>query len=212
MSTADARLEKAAASAMPSSGWIIFDIAHPAYLTAPKPPGERPLFHAGLYALDLLLPIGDLNYQGAWIARGWARGSCIIQSSLFGHRVRERAVASDPWNGPHAASLRSQGLGGPAAGGSTGREHGAGEGDGKAHHAQRVERGRVEDLERKRRRAVADLLRELGHQPVVGADAQRHRNQPADHAQDRACGQHMARSCCGLIPTALEDGDVAGPQ
>jgi adhesin HecA-like repeat protein len=56
------------------AGWWIFDRAHPAYLVAPKPPGERPLFHAGLYALDLLLPIGDLNYQGAWIARGWARG------------------------------------------------------------------------------------------------------------------------------------------
>jgi hypothetical protein len=56
------------------AGWWIFDQAHPAHLIAPEPPGERPLFHAGLYALDLLLPIGDLNYQGAWIARGWARG------------------------------------------------------------------------------------------------------------------------------------------
>jgi hypothetical protein len=56
------------------AGWIVFDLAHPADLIAPNPPGERPLFHAGLYALDLLLPIGDLDYQGAWIARGWARG------------------------------------------------------------------------------------------------------------------------------------------
>jgi hypothetical protein len=56
------------------AGWVVFDLAHPAYLIAPRPPGERPLFHAGLYTLDLLLPIGDLNYQGAWIAHGWARG------------------------------------------------------------------------------------------------------------------------------------------
>jgi hypothetical protein len=41
------------------AGWVVFDLAHPAYLIAPRPPGERPLFHAGLYTLDLLLPIGD---------------------------------------------------------------------------------------------------------------------------------------------------------
>lgn len=56
------------------AGWVAFDLAHPVHLVAPLPPGERPLFHAGLYALDLLLPVGDLDYQGAWIARGWARG------------------------------------------------------------------------------------------------------------------------------------------
>jgi hypothetical protein len=55
-------------------GWWVFDRAYPTYLVPLKPPGERPQFHAGLYALDLLLPIGDLNYHGAWIARGWARG------------------------------------------------------------------------------------------------------------------------------------------
>jgi hypothetical protein len=55
-------------------GWWVYDLAYPTYLIPLKPPGERPLFHAGLYALDLLLPIGDLNYQGAWVARGWARG------------------------------------------------------------------------------------------------------------------------------------------
>ena len=54
-------------------GWVLFDLLHPNYLIASKPLRERPQFHAGLYALDLLLPIGDLNYQGAWIARGWAR-------------------------------------------------------------------------------------------------------------------------------------------
>ena len=55
------------------TGWVAFDLAHPTYLIALNPPGKRPSFHAGLYALDLLLPIGDLNYQGAWIAQGWVR-------------------------------------------------------------------------------------------------------------------------------------------
>jgi hypothetical protein len=60
------------------AGWLVFDIAHPEQLVAPKPPSEPPFFHAGLYALDLLLPIGDLNYQGAWIARGWARAAWLV--------------------------------------------------------------------------------------------------------------------------------------
>jgi hypothetical protein len=54
-------------------GWVVFDLLHPAQIIAAKPLRERPQFHGALYALDLLLPVGDLNYQGAWIARGWAR-------------------------------------------------------------------------------------------------------------------------------------------
>jgi hypothetical protein len=54
-------------------GWFLFDQAHPAQLVAAKPPGQRPWFHAGVYALDLLLPFADLGYQGAWIATGPAR-------------------------------------------------------------------------------------------------------------------------------------------
>jgi adhesin HecA-like repeat protein len=54
-------------------GWWRFDRAHPAHLVAAKPPGQRPWFHAGIYALDLLLPFADLGYQGAWIATGTAR-------------------------------------------------------------------------------------------------------------------------------------------
>jgi hypothetical protein len=46
-------------------GWLIFDRAHPMHLEAAKPPGQRPWFHAGLYALDLLLPFVDLGYQSA---------------------------------------------------------------------------------------------------------------------------------------------------
>jgi hypothetical protein len=59
-------------------GWWIFDRAYPIYLVAAKPPGQRPQFDAGLYALDLLLPFVDLGYQGAWIAGGWARGFYLI--------------------------------------------------------------------------------------------------------------------------------------
>jgi hypothetical protein len=54
-------------------GWWQFDRAHspyPAHLLAAKPPGQRPWFHAALYALDLLLPFADLGYQGTWIATG----------------------------------------------------------------------------------------------------------------------------------------------
>jgi hypothetical protein len=59
-------------------GWWIFDLAHPAHLLVAKPSGQRPWFHAGLYALDLLLPFADLGYQGAWIASGWARGAYLV--------------------------------------------------------------------------------------------------------------------------------------
>jgi hypothetical protein len=57
-------------------GWCIFYFAHspyPAHLLPAKPPGERPWFDPGFYALDLLLPFADLGYQSAWIAGGWAR-------------------------------------------------------------------------------------------------------------------------------------------
>jgi len=57
-------------------GWWIFDKAHspyPAQLLAAKPTNQRPWFHGGLYALDLLLPFADLGYQSAWVAHGWAR-------------------------------------------------------------------------------------------------------------------------------------------
>jgi hypothetical protein len=40
-------------------GWWAFDRAYPAHLVAAKPPGQRPPFHAALYALDLLLPFAD---------------------------------------------------------------------------------------------------------------------------------------------------------
>ena len=54
-------------------GWWAFDRAHPALLVAAKPPGQRPQFHAAVYALDLLLPFADLGYQGSWIATGSTR-------------------------------------------------------------------------------------------------------------------------------------------
>jgi hypothetical protein len=57
-------------------GWIIFNLArftNPSHLPPTKDLAERPTFQGALYALDLLLPIVDLGYQGAWVARGWAR-------------------------------------------------------------------------------------------------------------------------------------------
>ena len=54
-------------------GWKTFDLAYPCYLIPSKPAAERPSFHALLYTLDLLLPIGDLNYQNSWIPQDWAR-------------------------------------------------------------------------------------------------------------------------------------------
>jgi hypothetical protein len=54
-------------------GWLIFDSLYPTSFHAGKPDGQRPAFHAGIYALDLVLPFADLGYQGAWIAEGWAR-------------------------------------------------------------------------------------------------------------------------------------------
>jgi hypothetical protein len=54
-------------------GWCAFDRVHPADLAAAKPPGQRPWFHAAVYAFDLLLPFADLGYQGTWIATGSAR-------------------------------------------------------------------------------------------------------------------------------------------
>jgi hypothetical protein len=74
-------------------GWWIFDLAYPKYLVALKPPGQRPLFHGGLYALDLLLPIGDLSYQGAWVARGWARW-CWLAWILAGWILTTAVVAA----------------------------------------------------------------------------------------------------------------------
>ena len=53
-------------------------------------------------------------------------------------------------------------------------------------------------------------LRELGHQPVVGADPQRHGDESADQAQDRAGGHHHGQELPRGHPDRLEDGDVAG--
>ena len=40
------------------AGWWIFDRAHPAHLIAPKPPGERPLFHVGCMRWTCCCPLG----------------------------------------------------------------------------------------------------------------------------------------------------------
>jgi hypothetical protein len=75
-------------------GWWIFDRAHSVHhLVAAKPPGQRPLFHAGAYALDLLLPFADLGYQSAWVAGGWARG-CYLAWNLAGWLLITAVVAA----------------------------------------------------------------------------------------------------------------------
>jgi hypothetical protein len=79
--------------AMVMLGWWIFDRAYPVYLTAAKPPGQRPLFHAGAYTLDLLLPFADLGYQSAFIAGGWARG-CYLAWNLAGWVLITAVVAA----------------------------------------------------------------------------------------------------------------------
>jgi hypothetical protein len=74
-------------------GWWRFDQAHPAHLVAAKPPGQRPWFHAGIYALDLLLPFADLGYQGAWIATGPARW-LFLEWKLAGWVLTTAVVAA----------------------------------------------------------------------------------------------------------------------
>jgi hypothetical protein len=51
----------------------VFSYAYPSELTAAKEPRQLPDFHAAIYSLDLLIPAGDLNYQGSWVAHGWAQ-------------------------------------------------------------------------------------------------------------------------------------------
>ena len=75
-----------------AGGWV-FDLAYPTHLIATRPAGQRPAFHASLYALDLLLPIGDLNYQGAWIPQGWARW-CWLAWILAGWVLTIAVVAA----------------------------------------------------------------------------------------------------------------------
>src|SRR4029450_6972362 len=74
-------------------GWWIFDRAYPTHLVVAEPPGRRPSFHAGLYALDLLLPFADLGYQGAWIAAGWAR-ACYLGGTRAGCVLTTAVVAA----------------------------------------------------------------------------------------------------------------------
>jgi hypothetical protein len=74
-------------------GWLLFNLLHPAYLVAAKPPSQRPSFHAGLYALDLLLPFADLGYQSAWIASGWARVPYLVWN-LSGWALTTAVIAA----------------------------------------------------------------------------------------------------------------------
>jgi hypothetical protein len=74
-------------------GWWVFDLAHPAHLAPAQPPGQRPWFNAGLYALDLLVPFADLGYQSAWIPSGWASW-CYVAWNLAGWVLVSAVVAA----------------------------------------------------------------------------------------------------------------------
>lgn len=78
--------------ALVALGWWVFDLAHPAHLAAAEPPGQRPWFNAGLYALDLLVPFADLGYQSAWIPSEWASW-CYVAWNLAGWVLVSAVVA-----------------------------------------------------------------------------------------------------------------------
>ena len=77
-----------------AGGWILFDLAHPAHLIAAKPAGQRPWFHAGAYALDLLLPFANLGYQDNWIVRGWWVLGLYLLWNLAGWVLTTAVVAA----------------------------------------------------------------------------------------------------------------------
>lgn len=53
-----------------TAGTVVFSAVHPHPL---KQPAERPGFHAFVYTLDLLIPIGSLGQRDLWEPVGWTR-------------------------------------------------------------------------------------------------------------------------------------------
>jgi hypothetical protein len=51
-------------------GSLVFDRLHPGSFTPSSTGPEQPGFHAGLYTLDLLLPVANLRHRDAWIPEG----------------------------------------------------------------------------------------------------------------------------------------------
>jgi hypothetical protein len=70
-------------------GWVYFHLHQP----APAEPQEHPVFHAGLYALDLMLPAPSLGQEQAWDPQG---GVLAIATTLriFGWLLAIAVVAS----------------------------------------------------------------------------------------------------------------------
>ena len=57
-----------------AAGTVILDAAHPGQFERTKPKGEAlPVFQPAVYALDVLLPVVNLNQEAAWIPTGWVR-------------------------------------------------------------------------------------------------------------------------------------------
>ena len=57
-----------------AAGTVILDAAHPGQFERTKPKGEAlPAFQPAVYALDVLLPVVNLNQEAAWSPTGWVR-------------------------------------------------------------------------------------------------------------------------------------------
>jgi hypothetical protein len=54
-------------------GWGVFAAAFPEHMTATRPSGEMPSFHAWLYSIDAVLPVINLGQESAWNPSGAAQ-------------------------------------------------------------------------------------------------------------------------------------------
>jgi hypothetical protein len=54
-------------------GTLVFAAAHPDHLLLARPGAPHPAFQPAVYALDVLLPVVDLDQQANWIPQGGAR-------------------------------------------------------------------------------------------------------------------------------------------
>ena len=65
---------------MVGSRTLVFAAAYPHYLIPAAPDAPHPAFQPVIYALDVLLPVVDLNQQEFWIPQGLARWFAWHQS------------------------------------------------------------------------------------------------------------------------------------
>jgi hypothetical protein len=71
------------------AGWLYFYLHHP----APVRPQEHPIFHAGLYSLDLMLPAPSLGQEQMWDPEGAALAIATMLR-IFGWLLAITVVAS----------------------------------------------------------------------------------------------------------------------